>query len=180
MLELYVGGASLAEVQRHFHEYSLSSICYTAYHYGWPSLRDEITLDIQSRIKQKVLYSKYQQLDLVSTMIQVAHVEAMNAMQMYLKNPNDRNLPKTLRIKTIRDLQQAIEMMSQVIGQDNSKNISITGNIVTTPGQEPEKQTGSVEGILTEATAKSLLKAMNKKTTDPDVVDAEVVSETKK
>lgn len=173
--EQYINGSSISEVCNMFSEYSRGIIVYTAYTLNWPATRDEFTLDLQTRVKQKVLYSKYQQLELVSTMISVAHVETMQAMQLYLKNPNDKNLPKTMRIKTIRDLSMAIEMMSQVIGQDNSKNISITGNIVTTPGEPgTEKPSGSVDGALTEATAKALLKSMNHKN-KPEVVDAEVV-----
>jgi hypothetical protein len=163
IFETYVNGSSLAEVCKFYNEYSPGMIIFTAYHYNWPAIRDEISLDLQTRVKQKVLYSKYQQLELVSTMIQVAHVETMQAMQLYLKNPNDKNLPKTLRIKSLKDLQMAIEMMSQVIGQDNSKNISITGNINTTTTEEPAKQSGNIQEVLTEATAKSLLKAMNQK-----------------
>lgn len=176
MFESYLGGSSLAEVSRHFNEYSQASIYYTAYHYNWPSIRDEVIADIQGRIKQKVLFSKYKQLELVDTMIKVAHVEAMQAMQLYLKNPNDKNLPKNLRIKSIKDLQAAIEMMSQIIGQDNSKNISITGNITTTSEEPAEGKGGptTVEGALTEATAKALLKAMNKKDSSAEVVDVDI------
>lgn len=174
--EVYLGGASLAEVCKFHNEYSQAVVVYTAYHYNWPAIRDEIAADLQTRVKQKVLYSKYQQLELVSTMINVAHVETMQAMQLYLKNPNDKNLPKTMRIKTIKDLGMAIEMMAQVIGQDNSKNISITGNITTTPGDEPAKITSTSDGALTENTAKALLKSMNKKEKpEVEIVEAEVV-----
>jgi hypothetical protein len=175
IFEAYLGGASLAEVCKFYNEYSQGIIVYTAYHYNWPAIRDEIALDLQGRVKQKVLYSKYQQLELVSTMIQVAHTETMQAMQLYLKNPNDKNLPKTMRIKTIKELGMAIEMMAQIIGQDNSKNISITGNITTSPSEETTKQAGTVDGVLTEATAKTLLKAMNQKNKpDVEVIEAEV------
>lgn len=174
--ESYLGGASLAEVAKYHNEYSQAIILFTAYHYNWPAIRDEVIMDLQNRVKQKVLYSKYQQLELVSTMIQVAHTETMQAMQTYLKHPNDKNLPKTMRIKSIKDLATAIEMVSQIIGQDNSKNISITGNIVTTP-QEPEKPAGVIDGKLSEATAHALLKALNAKAKpeEPQVVEAEVM-----
>ncbi len=174
VFEAYLGGASLAEVSRFHNEYSQSAIYYTAYHYDWPAVRDEIAIDLQTRVKQKVLYSKYQQLELVSTMIQVAHAETINAMQIYLKNPNDKNLPKTMRIKSIKDLHLAIEMMSQIIGQDNNKNISVTGMVETKPaeGSKPASQ-----AELTETTAHALLKALNgkNKPNEPDVVEAEVV-----
>lgn len=178
--EAFLGGASLAEVCKFHAEYSTALVVYTAYHYNWPAIRDEIIIDLQSRVKQKVLYSKYQQLELVSTMIQVAHVETLQAMQLYLKNPNDRNLPKTMRIRTIKELAMAIEMMSQVIGQDQHKSISISGNIETIT-ETIKKSPDSVEGMLTEATAKGLLKAMNQKNKpDVEVIDAQLVSEATK
>lgn len=176
MFEQFLGGSSLAEVARFYSEYSTNAVYFTAYHYNWPAQRDEYALDIQTRVKQKVLHSKYQQIDLVGTMIQVAHTETMQAMQMYLKNPNDRNLPKTLRIKTIKELSMAIEMMGNIIGQDNNKRIDVTGNITTSPS-EPTGNTAlpQVEGALTEATAKALMTSLNKKAKpDPEVIDAEV------
>jgi len=174
MFEAYLGGASLAEVSKHFHEYSQSAIYYTAYHYNWPAIRDELTLDLQNRLKQKVLYSKYQQLELVSTMIQVAHTENMHAMQAYLKNPTDRNLPKGMRLKTIKELQAAIDMMAVIIGQDNMKKIDVTGNITATPAV-PDAVSAPAAGALTEATAKALLKGLNQKARGEDAIDAEVV-----
>lgn len=173
--ESYLSGASLAEVARDHNEYNQQAIYFTAYHYNWPAIRDEIVTDLQTRIKQKVLYSKYQQLELVSTMIRVAHTEVMQAMQTYLKNPNDRNLPKTMRIKTIKDLSMAIEMISQVIGQDQHKSISVTGNIDTVAKEAADAVAISATGgSLTESTAKALLKAMNKKDKDVEVIDADV------
>lgn len=172
MFEAYLGGSSLAEVSKAFPEHSQLAIFYTAYHYNWPATRDELTLDVQSRLKQKVLYSKYKQLELVDTMIKVAHTETMQAMQTYLKHPNDRNLPKNLRIKTIKELQMAIEMISNIIGQDNMKKIDISGDINVNDDSK-DKPVTTVEGALTEATAKMLLKGMNRKN-DGDVVDIEV------
>jgi len=178
MFETYLGGASLAEVSRFYNEYSANAIYFTAYHYNWPAARDEFALDIQQRVKQKVLYSKYQQIELVGTMIQVAHTETMQAMQLYLKNPNDRNLPKTLRIKTIKELSMAIEMMGNIIGQDNNKRIDVTGNITTTPADSDKPAAPQVEGALSEATAKAFLTALNKKDKQqPEIIEAEVTND---
>ena len=175
MFETYIGGSSLAEVSKYNSEYSQGSIYYTAYKLCWPQIRDEICVELQSRIKQKVLHSKYQQLELVGTMIQVAHIEAMNAMYTYLKHPNDKNLPKTLRIKSIRDLSIAIEMMANIIGQNQHKQIDIVGSILTKTEAPSNAKNVSVDGALSEITAKALLKAMNKKDPEPEViVDAEV------
>jgi hypothetical protein len=137
---------------------------YTAWHYNWGAMRDDLFLDLQERVKQKVLYSKFQQLELVGNMISVAHVQANQAMQAYIKNPTERNLPKALRINTIKDLALAIEMMSQIIGQDQHKSISVSGNIST--GQTPPGQSlgqGAIAGALSDATANELIKALNRK-----------------
>ena len=174
IFESYLGGKSLSEVCAVYSEYTPSIIYFTAYHYNWPALRDDMVLDIQLRVKQKVLYSKYQQLELVSTMIQVAHVESMQAMTLYLKNPSDRNIPKTLRIKTIKDLSMAIEMMSSIIGQDQHKSISVMGTILTKDENESGKTPG-IQGSLTESTAKELLKSMNSKHKLAQVVEAQIV-----
>ena len=177
MFESYLSGSSLSEVAKLNSEFSSSAILYSAYQYNWPAMRDEIVMDLQERVKQKVLYSKFQQLELVGDMIQVAHAEAHQVMQAYIKNPSERNLPKILRIKNIRDLSMAIEMMSQIIGQDQHKSISVTGNITSnpTPGTPPP-----AAGMLTEATAAALIKSMNKKkkgnnTTNAEIIDGEVV-----
>lgn len=176
MFESYLSGLSFSEVSKMYPEFSSSAVMFTGYHYNWPAMRDEMVMDIQERVKQKVLYSKFQQLELVGNMIHVAHAEANQAMQNYIKNPSERNLPRILRIKTIRDLSTAIEMMSQIIGQDQHRSISVTGNI--TASQPPGPQTSSPSGgLLSEATAAALIKAMNnkKKNRQPQTVNAEIV-----
>lgn len=178
MFETYLAGASFPEVSKMYPEFSPTAVLFTGYHYGWPTLRDEMVLDLQERVKQKVLYSKFQQLELVGNMIHVAHVEANQAMQAYIKNPSERNLPRILRIKTIVDLSRAIEMMSQVIGQDQHKSISVTGNITANP--QPGLPPPTSAGQLTEATAAALIKSLNGKkknktiTVTPEVVDGTV------
>jgi hypothetical protein len=159
LFEVYMGGSSLAEIARMYTEYDSGAICYTAYHYDWPGMRDDLTIDLQSRIKQKILHSKFQQLELVDSMIKVAHTEAMQSFQSYLKFPNDRNLPKTFRIKSIKDLQSAIDMMSTIVGQDNVKKIEM----IEGKPQDNSPKTDSTGKVLSEETAKDLLTALNKK-----------------
>lgn len=158
LFESFLNGSSLAEICRMFSEYDSGAIHFTAYHYDWPLARDELAIDIQSRIKQKILNSKFKQLELVDSMIKVAHVEAMQAFNVYLKHPNDRNLPKTFRIKSIKDLSIAIDMMSTIVGQDNVKKIEMIDG--GKKEQEEEKSANAV-AELTEETAKQVLKALN-------------------
>jgi hypothetical protein len=175
MFEVYISGASLADIAKTFPECNQSSILYTAYHYNWPAERDEFVSSLQERIKQKLLYSKYQQLELVHNMIQVAHVEANNAMMAYIKNPCDKNLPKTLKIQSIKDLQMAIEMISSIVGQDNHKMFTFrvdpdTESNNVKPNKKPSKITDNI--------AKDVLRALNNK--EADVIDAEIQEEVKK
>lgn len=158
LFESYLNGSSLAEICRMYSEYDSGAVHYTAYHYDWPLNRDDLAIDIQSRIKQKILNSKFKQLELVDSMIKVAHVEAMQSFHAYLKHPNDRNLPKTFRIKSIKDLAIAIDMMSTIVGQDNVKKIEmIDGGKKDLEDDKPTKAAAE----LTEETAKQVLKALN-------------------
>lgn len=138
-------------------EYESGAIHFTAYHYDWPLRRDDLTIDIQERIKQKIINSKFQQIELVDSMIRVAHVEAMQSFQSYIKHPCDKNLPKTFRIKTIKDLEAAIDMMAKIIGQDNMKRVEI---IKTSKDDDVPKQSSEAE--LSDKNAKDLISALNK------------------
>ena len=129
IFEQYIAGATLAEITKLFPEYTREAVLYSAWKYNWPTERDNFVVELQTRMRQKVMYSKFQQLELVSNMIQVAHIEACTAMQAYIKHPCDRNLPKTLRIKTIKDLSMAIEMMASITGQDNNKTVKVDGEV---------------------------------------------------
>jgi len=129
VFEQYLSGSTFMEICKMYPDYSRESILYSAWRYNWPEERDTYIIELQARLRQKVLYSKMQQLELVSNMITVAHAEANNAMLAYIKYPNDRNLPKTLRIKTIRDLSMAIEMMASITGQDNNKTVKVDGEV---------------------------------------------------
>ena len=145
-----------------YSEYDSGAIHYTAYHYDWPLNRDELTIDVQDRIKQKILNSKHMQLELVDNMIKVAHAEAMSAFKAYLKHPCDRNIPKTFRIKSIRDLAEAIDMMSKIVGQDNIKKMEIVKSDKEDESESKNKKAKVIESDLSEKTAKDLLTAINK------------------
>lgn len=157
LFEQYMNGSSIAEICKMYSEYDASAIFFTAYHYDWPARRDDLSIDIQDRIKQKILNSKFQQLELVDSMIRVAHIEAMGAFQTYIKHPSDKNIPKNFRIKTIKDLAEAIEMMAKIVGQDMMKKVEI---IKTDREEEPKKKIGEAE--LTDSSAKDIISAINK------------------
>jgi hypothetical protein len=129
LFEQYLGGSSLLDITKQYPEYTKEAILYSAWKYDWPAERDMYVTELQSRMRQRVMHSKFQQLELVSNMIRVAHVEANQAMQAYLKHPCDRNTPKILRIKSIKELHMAIEMMSMITGQDNNKNLTVNGEV---------------------------------------------------
>lgn len=156
LFDRYIGGSSLMDLFREFPEYTRESIAYTAYHYSWPTVRDDLIFDMQTQMKQKVMASKMKQLDLVSNMIEVAHREANQALLAYIKHPCDKNLPKTLRIKTIKELQVAVDMIGTIINQDNQKNIKVDGKIQTDGAGG-----ATSNGKLSSEIASELLKALS-------------------
>jgi hypothetical protein len=139
MFERYLAGSSFLDITKAFPEYSRESILYSAWKYDWPMERDQFVTELQSRMRHKIVYSKFQQLELVSNMIGVAYVEANQAMQAYIKHPCDRNIPKILRIKSVKELYQAIEMMAMVIGQDNNKTVTVGGEVQVNNNMEDEQ-----------------------------------------
>lgn len=180
LFENYLNGSSILDICKMYSEYDPLAIHYTAYHYDWPLNRDELTIDLQDRIKQKILHSKYQQLELVDGMIKVAHIEAMNSIRTYIKHPCDKNMPKTFRITSIKELSEAITMMERIVGQDNIKKVEMIKKEVDATSEDmkddakakkaaSEAATVAAAKIvenksdeLTEKTAKELLAALNK------------------
>lgn len=177
LFEQYLSGSSLADICKHNPECLPGAIYYTAYQNNWPAERDEVTFELQKKVRQTVLVSKMYQLEFLTNMIKVAHTEANQAMRAYLKHPNDRNLPKTFRIKNIKELQMVIESISDVIGQDNNKNINVSGNITTENITDNQSTIG--QGELSDVIAKKLIASLNKQNNTP-VIEGEVVREEKK
>ncbi len=119
----------MTEIIKMHPEYEAGCILYTAYHYDWCRDRDEYFQEIQGRLKQKAIVSTSQQLDLVSGLIHAAWAETMPALLAYVKHPCEKNIPKTLKIKSLKDLQLAISMMSTITGQSNNKSVTLNGEI---------------------------------------------------
>ena len=164
LFESYLSGSSLKEVCKMYSEYDPLAIHYSAYHYDWPLRRDDIAIDMQERVKQKILTSKFQQLELVESMIKVAHIEAITAFQAFIKHPSEKNIPKVFRIKSIKDLSEAIGMMSQIVGQESMKRIEIVRR-EEDPSDEKSEARGTrtkKKDDLSEDTAKDLISAINK------------------
>jgi len=167
LFESYLNGSSISDICKMYSEYDNLAIHYTAYHYDWPLNRDELTIDMQDRIKQKLLNSKMQQLELVDGMIKVAHIEAMNAIRSYIKHPCDKNIPKIFRIKSIKELSDAITMMGNIVGQDNIKKVEMIKKDVAATAEDEKRMSSESrqahkDANLSEKTAKELLSALNK------------------
>lgn len=111
--EMYLLGYSFDELAAKFPKYSRSKITLTAALHGWAKDRDKLASSIYDRIKTRIVRSTVEQVEFLTDMISVSSVENSEEMRKYLEDPKKNPLP-AMRIKSFKEYQQVIEMLSKV------------------------------------------------------------------
>jgi mannose/fructose-specific phosphotransferase system component IIA len=120
--ELFLLGYSLEDLSRKFPQYSLGKITLTAALNGWVKDREKLANSIYDRIRARIVKSTVEQVEFLTDMVSVSTTENMEEMRKYLQDPS-KAPPPQMRIKSLKEYQQVIEMLAKVA--DSVRALSI-------------------------------------------------------
>ena len=151
--EMFLLGYSFDELAVKFPKYSRSKITLTAALHGWAKDREKLANSIYDRIKTRIVRSTVEQVEFLTDMIAVSSAENSEEMRKYLEDPKKNPLP-AMRIKSFKEYQQVIEMLSKVT--ESVRSFSNTSN-KETDQQKPQRIQAAGKKAIPAASEESML-----------------------
>ncbi len=114
MYELYLKGTTLKELSRKYPQFEYERIILAAVLDDWFSERESAMDVVKKAVTEKVVTSMVNQVNLLSSMVEIAGKEWQEEMDKYLENPQLNPKP-SVRINNLKDLAQVQEMMGKAV-----------------------------------------------------------------
>lgn len=114
MYELYLKGTTLKELASKFPQWKYEQIILAAVLDDWFSERESAMEVVRKAVTEKVTNSMIGQVNLLSSMVDIAGREWLDEMEKYLENPLINPKP-SIRIASLKDLATVQEMMGKAI-----------------------------------------------------------------
>jgi hypothetical protein len=156
MYELYLNGHSYEEIlkvnRRKGKGFTLGQIVDAGIRFQWAERRFEHQKSLFDGIKTKVAQTQHESVSFITDVIAAAHKLHGNRIKAYLQSGDEADLGD-LRIESLKQYRDAVQMMMVLTGQDpdgNKKtpqnaiqvnvNTTAASTEVKTPEDEPQKQ----------------------------------------
>lgn len=124
-LTLYLEGRSVEQIHQRFPQWPKGAFLYARYKYGWDKAREEYVESLTKEVVGRLTKVKAEVVHYLLDSLAVTHKEFARAMEVYLQNPTEDNLPRN-RIKNLKEYRETIKTlgealtMGQVSAQENS------------------------------------------------------------
>jgi len=155
LYELYLIGCSYYEINKQYPQYELGQIILTGALKKWGKDRDNMQTTLRDRVQAKVVKSVIDQVDFLTSMLEVTSTEHLTAMRNYILDP-DNNPKPSMRIESIKEYKDIMEALQKLVAgaSPNSSNKSASLFNAALNGPQKKKQIGT-----------------NKPKKDPDEID---------
>ncbi len=114
MYELYLKGTTLKELSKKFPNHDYERIILAAVLDDWFSERESAMDVVKKAVTEKVVTSMVNQVNILTSMVEIAGKEWQEEMDKYLENPQLNPKP-SVRINSLKDLAQVQEMMGKAV-----------------------------------------------------------------
>lgn len=114
MFEEYLSGDSLSRIASKYTQYPEGQIYMTAAVRKWGNERELLVKSMQSKVRTQVIKSITDQVDFLSTMMDVTRVQHMEDMRKFIEDPVNNPKPN-FNIKSIKDYQTISDTLLKII-----------------------------------------------------------------
>lgn len=148
LYEMYLLGYSFDDIAQRYPQFPIGRIILTAALSGWARDRERLASSVYERIRARVVRSTVEQVEFLTDMISVSTKESAEEVQKYLQNPKGAPPPE-LRIKSLKDYQQVVEMLARVA--ESIKTVATSQEEqpqLAKPKRQKQLKEGESESIL--------------------------------
>lgn len=144
MYELFVNGSDAREIQRINRAFPLGGILDAQIRYKWTQKRDQYALELQDKVKDKVMKAQLETTELLTDVLAVARRKYSDKLKKFIQSGDEKDLEGAINVESIQSLLKVTEGLLKITGQDrviktkteNTQNFNVnvnTGNSDLTP-----------------------------------------------
>lgn len=161
MYELFLNGSDAQEIHRLNKAFPLGAILDAQVRYKWTDKRDEYSIELQDKVKSKVMKVQLETTDLMSDILSAARRKHSDKLKKYIQSGDENDLQGVISVESIQGLLKVMEGLLKITGQDriskvkteNTQNLNVNVSTSTSPDLEPE-DAAMILGIISAAKRK--------------------------
>ncbi len=140
LYEMYLIGCSYHEIRKQYPQYEIGQIVLTGALRKWGKDRDKMQTTLRDRVQAKVVKSVIDQVEFLTSMLEVTSTEHLTAMRNFILDP-DNNPKPTMRIESIKEYKDIMEALQKLVAgaNPNSNNKSASMFNSALPGKKKKK-----------------------------------------
>lgn len=125
MYELFLNGSDAREVQRLNKAFPLGAILDSQVRYKWTEKRDAYCIELQDRIKSKVMKVQMETTELMTDMLSAAKRKHSDKLKKFIQTGDEKDLDGAINIDTIQSLLKVTEGLLKITGQDRTSTTKV-------------------------------------------------------
>lgn len=146
MYELFLHGSDAREIQRLNKAFPLGGILDAQVRYKWTQRRDQYYIELQDRVKDKVIKSQLETTELMTDILAAARKKHSDKLKKFIQSGDEKDLDGVMNIETLQSLLKVTEGLLKITGQDrvtktkteNTQNFNVNVTGVKTEDLSPE------------------------------------------
>lgn len=131
---MFLEGYSASDIQKTNPQFPLGMILHAQVKYQWDKQRDEYTMQLYQRIRDKVLNTQLSSVEFISDLLSATNKRNGKKLKRYFQTGDEADLPD-IEIKSLLTYNKAVEVLARLTGQDNKKTLPDLGG--PQPGSPP-------------------------------------------
>lgn len=145
--ELYLNGSDCAEIHRLNKPFPFEAILWARIKYEWDKKKDEITIALTEKTKEKAVKAALETTGLLSDMLIAASKKHGDKLKKYIQTGNEEDLGDSMSIDNIASLIRAVEGLQKITGADRIQKIdkkeTVNVNVNVSGGQDLKPETSA-------------------------------------
>ena len=139
LYELYIIGTSFHHMSKQFPQYDVGQMILTAALRKWGMDRDKMQTTLRDRVQARVVRSVIDQVDFLTSMLEVSSTEHLEAMRDYILDPANNPKP-SLRIGSIKEYKDIMEALQKLVAGAAGSNSKSSPMFDTLTSPQKKKQ----------------------------------------
>lgn len=118
LFQLYISGSDCSEIHRLNKSFPFEAILWARVKYDWDRQRDNYIMDLQDKIRDKVVMSQCLATELMADLLTATMKKNGDKIKKFIQTGNEADLGDALRVSDLKELLKVAEGLQKITGQD--------------------------------------------------------------
>ena len=131
MFQLFLEGYSCSEIAKQNPPFNEIDLLYCRKKYNWDIEKDKYAMELQQRVREKLMKTKLESLEFLSNTLAASHKYHNAQLLKYIQSGKEEDKPENL-ISGTTSYKAIIETIAKLTGEDRitTQNVNKTSNVV--------------------------------------------------